>query len=219
MHVFYLHGFTSSPNSKKGQWFKRKFAEHGFELHLPDLNVPSFEHLRMTAMLQKIQQEIAALPQGDVILIGSSLGGALAVNFADQRNFGATAQGERVRKLILLAPAFDLESNWRYRIGQAGIDQWRERGSIGVYNYAISGEAHVDYGYLEDSMQYNAHQARVDIPILDFHGTHDQTVPHRESERFAAVRPNVDLRLIETDHEMLDSTDILWSGITEFLGL
>ncbi len=217
MNVFYLHGFTSSPRSKKGTWIKTKFAEYNIDLHLPDLNVPTFEHLRMTAMLETVQREIAACPPGDVVLIGSSLGGTVAVNFADHAHFGATPEGQRISHVILLAPAFDIQQNWTRRIGEDGIAAWRDRGWINVYNYAIAAEAPVDYGFLEDVTRYQPYQARIDVPILDYHGTHDDTVPHTQSEQFASGRANVDLRLIDSDHELLDQTNVMWAGITGFL--
>jgi hypothetical protein len=219
MHIFYLHGFTSSPRSKKGTWLKDRFAQHGIELHLPDLNVPSFGHLRMSAMLDAVRAEIAALPPGDVTLIGSSLGGAVAVNMADRAHKGGTAEGLRVKKLILLAPAFDIRANWERRIGEDGIAAWREHDSLQVYNYAQGGETAIDYGFLEDVMRYDTYGAHIDIPVLCYHGINDDTVPPTQSERFAASRPNVDLRLLESDHELLDQTDVIWTGTTSFLAL
>src|ERR1700682_559819 len=79
MHIFYLHGFASSPQSTKAQFFSERLAARGLTLHCPDFNQPDFSKLTVSRMLQAIETGIAALPPGDVILIGSSLGGFVAV--------------------------------------------------------------------------------------------------------------------------------------------
>ena len=40
--VVYLHGFASSAQSSKAQFFAGKFAELGIPLVTPDLNAPDF---------------------------------------------------------------------------------------------------------------------------------------------------------------------------------
>jgi predicted esterase YcpF (UPF0227 family) len=44
----YLHGFGSSPLTKKGVHFGRYFSDkHGITLHIPNLTVPTFEKLSL----------------------------------------------------------------------------------------------------------------------------------------------------------------------------
>ena len=73
MQIIYLHGFQSSPMSKKGQQLEQYCTnvEHA-DVHLPDLNKPP-EHV-----LTDISKLIESLPIDQVRLVGSSLGGFYA---------------------------------------------------------------------------------------------------------------------------------------------
>ena len=73
MQIIYLHGFQSSPMSKKGQQLQQYCTnvEHA-DVHLPDLNKPP-EHV-----LRDISKLIESLPLDQVRLVGSSLGGFYA---------------------------------------------------------------------------------------------------------------------------------------------
>ena len=73
MQIIYLHGFQSSPMSKKGQQLEQYCTndEHA-DVHLPDLNKPP-EHV-----LRDISKLIESLPLDQVRLVGSSLGGFYA---------------------------------------------------------------------------------------------------------------------------------------------
>ena len=82
MHVFYLHGFASSPHGGKAQLLAERFAPLGVTLHAPDLNEPAFETLTVTRMIGQVEAAMAALPPGPVVLIGFSLGAFVAWHVA-----------------------------------------------------------------------------------------------------------------------------------------
>ena len=82
MQVFYLHGFASSPKSSKAQFFNERLEERGIKFHIPDFNQPDFRSLTVSRMLQQLEKRIAAIPPRPVVLIGSSLGGFLAIEAA-----------------------------------------------------------------------------------------------------------------------------------------
>ncbi|MDX2161750.1 MAG: YqiA/YcfP family alpha/beta fold hydrolase [bacterium] len=213
MNVIYLHGFASSPQSKKAQWFKNRFADIGIDMRIPDLNVPSFEHLTMTDMLKTVHAEVAQCPPGDVLLIGSSLGGAVAINYADKHHYGALPEARRVTHLVLLAPAFDVIDGWHKRIGDEGMAAWKRDGWTEVFNYRINAPARLHHGFIDDMAHYNPYGAETDRPILIFHGLRDETVPSYQSERYAGTRVHVELRLVDSDHELLDQTDAIWAAL------
>src|SRR5580765_3778483 len=98
MHVFYLHGFASSAQSKKAGYFAERFRAHGVALRCPDFNEPDFATLTMTRMLEQLDGELSEQGVTPSTLIGSSLGGALAV-------MAAARWPDRVGRLVLLAPA------------------------------------------------------------------------------------------------------------------
>ena len=82
MVVIYLHGFASSPQSSKAMFFAERFAERGVKFVCPDLNHPAFSTLTVSRMLQQLEERISSLPPEDIVLIGSSLGGFVAVEAA-----------------------------------------------------------------------------------------------------------------------------------------
>jgi hypothetical protein len=44
-------------------------------------------------------------------------------------------------------------------------------------------------------------------------------VPVRLSEAFAASHPNASLRVLDSDHQLTDVTEVLWSETSSFFGL
>ena len=215
-HFFYLHGFASSPSSNKARDFAQRFAERGINLHVPDLNVPDFEHLTLTAMLAKVADEVRACPPGDVYLLGSSMGGAVALHFVDRYRH---AEGARVARLFLMAPAFDFAGNRWHDLGEAGITAWRETGGHEFFNYAAGGLRRVHYGLFEDLQRYDSDSLQLDLPIMIFHGQHDESVDVEQSLRFASSRPNVDLHVVDSDHQLLDQVDVMWTAVQTFFDL
>src|SRR5262245_40205517 len=139
MHVFYLHGFASSAQSSKARFFSERLASLGLPLHLPDFNEPDFFTLTVTRMLDQLDEAIAALPAGPVVLIGSSLGAFVAWHSAARRAAraagavgaaGASGAGGRdahpIEKLVLLAPALDFGKNRMKELGEAGLAKWKD---------------------------------------------------------------------------------------------
>src|SRR6188472_497158 len=122
MKILYLHGFASGPLSTKGVAFEKYFAPKGIVIERMNLRVPSFEHLRLSAMIETVRAAI----DDTAILIGSSLGGLTATRVAER--------DPRVQALILMAPAFQLVARWREQLGSEW-DVWRERGWRDVADY------------------------------------------------------------------------------------
>ncbi|HET9993526.1 MAG TPA: YqiA/YcfP family alpha/beta fold hydrolase, partial [Kofleriaceae bacterium] len=96
MQVLYLPGFASGPSSTKANAFADHYAAQGITVERMDLRKPSFEHLRLSAMIQHVRDSLS----GPAVLIGSSLGGLTAARVA--------VLDDRVKALVLLAPAFRL---------------------------------------------------------------------------------------------------------------
>ncbi|MEM1426436.1 MAG: YqiA/YcfP family alpha/beta fold hydrolase, partial [Cyanobacteria bacterium P01_H01_bin.130] len=54
MRYFYLHGFASSPKSRKAQHLSDRLTEHGLTLEIPDFNQPDFSTLTLTRQLDQM---------------------------------------------------------------------------------------------------------------------------------------------------------------------
>ena len=48
------------------------------------------------------------------------------------------------------------------------------------------------------------------------HGRHDESVDYQISERFAQNRPNVELVLYASDHQLLDMLEHMWERVRRF---
>ncbi|MGB1287557.1 MAG: YqiA/YcfP family alpha/beta fold hydrolase [Aggregatilineales bacterium] len=214
--VIYLHGFASSPGSKKANFFKSHVEATGATYLIPDLNQPDFQHLTLTAMLEKTAQTVNSCEDGDVYLVGSSMGGLTATHLLDRYKDNAAG---RIKKAILLAPAFDFMSNRNHSMGADWQQKWRDAGSMPFFNYAVDGEVPVHYGLVEDVSQYDSYDANIDIPIQIFHGTNDESVDYQQSVRFAENRENVTLNLLDSDHQLLDKTDLILQTMLDFFDL
>src|SRR5215468_10703455 len=141
MTVIYLHGFASSPQSNKAQYFRRRFAEQGVEMQIPDLAEGNFEGLTLSSQLGVI--EGAARDRDDLWLIGSSMGGYLAALYAARR--------PEVTRLTLMAPAFGFARRWRDMLGPEKVEAWRRTGWLPVFHYGEKREARVGFALLEDA--------------------------------------------------------------------
>ena len=141
-HVIYLHGFASSPASGKAQRFRRELEGIGVRVACPDLNEPNFETLTVTRMLAQVEQAFGAAPVGPVALIGSSLGGFVALHAAARLP---------VDRVILLAPAVDFGGNRLRQLGEHGIEEWRRTGRLTVFHYGANESREVGFELYEDA--------------------------------------------------------------------
>jgi len=210
-HIFYLHGFASSAKSTKAGYFAERLAGLGVPLQCPDFNEPDFATLTMTRMLGQLSDAIDPLPPGPVALMGSSLGGTLAVL--------AAARLDRVDRLVLLAPAVMFARPGHHLLPQGRLDAWRRNGAASFFHYAYGEMRALNATFLEDSLRYNPMEAAFAQPAVVFQGRGDALVDFQMVEQFASVRPNVRLTLFDDDHSLAASLPAIWQGVRPFLGL
>ena len=209
--ILYLHGFTSSAGSTKAKYFAERLREHGLDLGCPDFNEPDFRTLTMTRMLEQLEHEIAPA-SGPVTLIGSSLGGTLAI-------IAASRLGARIGRVVLLAPAVMFARPGHHILPPERIEQWRQDGAMPFFHHAYGEERPLAYAFHEDSVRYDPFEAFMPNQTLIFQGLHDQSVDYRMVEAFARARPNVTLSLLDDDHQLMSSLPLIWDGVAAFLGL
>ncbi len=204
----YLHGFASGPRSTKSVAFAEHFAKRGITFDRLDLRVPSFEHLRLSAMIEAAGRAIGG-PDDRAVVVGSSLGGLTAARLAER--------DPRVTRLVLMAPAFQLMARWEQILGPA-FAEWKRTGWREVLDYTTRQPARVDFGFIEDASAIDIGFPDVRVPTLILHGTRDDSVPIEHSRRFAAERPNVELIELDDGHELTASLPRLLAETERFLG-
>jgi len=211
-HVFYLHGFASSPQSTKVRYFSDRLSEHGIRVRCPDFNQPDFSTLTLTRMLDQLATGLASLDGEPATLIGSSLGGTLAILAADRFS-------SQVDRLVLLAPAVMFAKPGHHLLPPDRIDEWQRRGALPFFHYAENAERDLSFTFYEDSLEYDAYNASVSQPALIFQGVRDASVDYRTVEAFAKTRSNVTLSLVEDDHQLIAILPRIWNDVQPFLGL
>jgi pimeloyl-ACP methyl ester carboxylesterase len=170
--------------------------------------VPDFSTLTITRMIQQVEQLLDQLPPGPVTLIGSSLGGFVALQVAMRR---------KIDRLVLLAPAIDFSGNRLREIGDRGLDEWKRTGELNVFHYGFGRMVPVGYALYTDACQYSCETADLSMPIQIFQGRRDTAVNPESVERWARARPNVELHMLDDDHQLTASLDTIWRLAEPFI--
>jgi len=228
-NVLYLHGFASSPSSAKAALLGDRLAPFGIALRAPDFNEPDFATLTVTRMLEQTARELARLPAGPTALIGSSLGGFVAVHAATRRGpeLGAQRQGSGqdpqasapVVSLLLLAPAFEFGRNRIRQLGPGGVDRWKTTDRLEVFHHAHGETREVHYELYVDAQRYDAFSLKLEVPTVIIYGTRDESVEPASIERWARGRLNVRLVPVDDGHQLTNSLDVIWQETAKAVGL
>ena len=207
----YLHGFASGPSSTKGTAVSEHYARRGVSIERLNLRVPSFEHLRLSAMMDATRAAIGGA-RDRAVLFGSSLGGLTACRVAEE--------DPRVCALVLLAPAFRLVERWRLRIGAEAWERWERTGWLETEDYAEKRTSRVDFGFARDAATADSAGdgwPDVRIPVLILHGRADAIVDVELSRVWADGKRHVRLREVDDGHELTASLDIILREADAFL--
>ncbi|MFA6212841.1 MAG: YqiA/YcfP family alpha/beta fold hydrolase [Candidatus Obscuribacterales bacterium] len=217
MNFLYLHGFASSPQSRKARFFSEKIEAMGWQCLVPDLNVPSFETLSLSSQIELCLQCIAKL-DGPIIVVGSSMGGLLAALL--EQHLRSSNSAAKIAALILLAPGFGITKRWRQIIGEDGMREWEKSGSRLFFHYKANQELPLHFAFTQDLEHYQTDDFKIDIPVLVFHGIDDQTVPVEHARQFTTLNQLTELvELVELDdgHELGNSLETIWQQSSQFI--
>lgn len=209
MKYLYLHGFASSPQSTKAKYMQQKFAEIGLTLHIPDLNLADFSKVTLSEQLIYLDRNYLNDDEPTVV-IGSSLGGFLAVQLASQNVL--------IQKLVLLAPAFGFSQRIAKTLGAENLAQWQQDGIREFYHYGLKRNLNLQFQFFVDAQKYSEEKMTRSLPILIFHGIDDDVVPSALSEEFAKMRSQVTLKLLNDDHALGKDLDDIWQDTKRFCG-
>lgn len=175
-------------------------------LHIPDLNCGNFTEMTLTKQLETIDAILRTHKNRKFLLIGSSLGGYVAtlyVNLEKYRNHHA-----RIRKLILLAPAFQFQKILSK--DKMKLQQWKKEKAIMVEHYGYKKTLPLHYDFYTDARSYANFPLTKEIPALVFHGIRDETVPYRVSIDYLQLNRKAELVLLNSDHSLTDALETIW---------
>jgi pimeloyl-ACP methyl ester carboxylesterase len=210
MNYVYLHGFLSGPDSTKGKFLEEVFNEAGYKLYRPDLNGSDFSRMTISSQLEIINDLLQSI-SGEVILLGSSLGGYLAAFTA--------VKWKQVAKMVLMAPAFDFVNRYFQLLPPGQLRDWQKTGFISLYHYYYKKHLQLGYQMVSDAKKYLELPLDVRIPTLIFHGLRDESVPYEVSIEYFKSHPDTELLLLHSDHGLYDQLDKMWDYIKLFLDM
>jgi uncharacterized protein len=192
--LIFLHGFASSPNTPKAHYLRSMIADQSDAvLHAPDFSpTPAdFEYLTVTGMINRLRQYILERELADFCLIGSSLGGLVALHYA-HRFGGAT-------RLLLLAPALTYLSG--ERVGMP-LKEWQAAGVGDVFHHAFNRMTPLRYDLELDGRLYQT-APPPPAPLLILHGRQDEIVSIAASRAYVRAHPaQTELIELEAGHDL-----------------
>ena len=210
--AIYLHGLASSPGSKKAAWLRERFEAAGWRLDSPELNVPSFEGMRVSAQVAAVSAAVDLCPGVRPLLIGSSLGALSTLVYA-------AGNPERVGRVVLLAPALDFIATHLARLAGSTAEEWAERGYVRILHYD-GVVRRLGHQLVTDAAQFDFLGLELASPILLLHGEEDEVVSYEGSMLWASTRGGVRIQGIPGgDHSLLDKMETIWQAIEAFAGV
>lgn len=211
--IVYLHGLGASPKSKKGMLVRERFVPKGFEVRIPDLNVPSISKLSVTEALQCVEHELRQVAERPVFLVGSSFGGFVAL-----RSCALLVPERRrnVRGIALLGPVIDPWDPTSRLLTPDVEHQWRRDGTYPMVKTDDGGAVSIHYRFVEELRSVARAELMLDVPILAVHGTRDVVVPHAQSVRFSREHPGVQLVLLDEEHQLLERPEGFLEALEAF---
>ena len=195
----YLHGFASSPSSKKAVVFKNIFKEIGFSLVVPDLEKGNFENINLTFQMNILFDLLDKYQGEEVCLVGSSMGGYLAAIAAQKRT--------NVKAIYLLAPGFNFMDRWMKKLGLDCEDETSWISMIPVFHYRYGVTKLISTRIFKDAKNWSNLKLDREIPVRIVHGVHDEVVSVNESRNFIVDRPWTSLKELDADHGLLSHVD------------
>ncbi len=155
------------------------------------------------------------LTSGPQILVGSSMGGWLALRLAhDLNRHGPSDHARRIMGLVLLAPALDMtERLIRRRLDKAARRQLKRDGVLRYQGAYDDAPYHITHKLLKRGRKYcfNTRPINITCPVHILHGQQDPDIPWQDSLELLEQleSPQARLTLIKDgDHRLSRPADL-----------
>ena len=198
----FLHGFLSSAQGTKARFLAEKLqAFPDTPFHAVDFNPTpqDFEYMTVTGQINRLRQIILDQQWERVGLVGSSLGGQVALNYAHR--YGG------VEWLLLLAPALHYAAD---RHQPEELAAWEADESRQIWHDAFGREVPLQFDFHLDRLTYT-NPPPPPVPTVIIHGINDDVVSISGSRSYtAAYLELVTLIEVEADHRLGDQLETIW---------
>ena len=227
--IVWLQGFKSEMTSVKptalAEWTaEQNLAFTRFDYSGHGRSDGCFEVGNLSAWLEEAVAVFRELTSGNQIVVGSSMGGNLALLLLRHLTKHDAAAADRVKALILIAPAWDMteELIWRRldivaksSLLKTGV--WMRPSRYGDDPYPITGQL------IEDGRRNLLGRTpwQPKRPVRILHGREDPDVPFNHSEQLMDILKGPDIELYEVpdgEHRLSRPEDLhrLFGLISEF---
>jgi pimeloyl-ACP methyl ester carboxylesterase len=212
--VILCHGMESNKESEKLVLLSRQLALKGiltlrFDFAYVGESSGKFEDITYSGEVEDLQAAyslVQARHAGKIAILGSSMGGTVALLFASQE--------PRVAGLVTVAAPLHPEQFPRRILTPAQLEQWRNRGFT-VYN-----GQRINAALLRDLESIDVCKAveRIACPVLVIHGDGDGIVPVEEAyELHALLTSGKKLSILAGADHRLSNPTLMERAVTEAL--
>ncbi len=186
--IIYLHGITDSKVS--GLNYAKAFAGACRKFFLIDMRrhgesggkYCTYGYYEKHDVVRLIDQIKATDPDTEIVIIGVSMGGAIAIQTA--------AIDKRVARIVAIAPFYDLFSiALDHELHHIGIR------SRSLLKFVLS-RAERMAKFRADEVSPATDIRKIEVPILIVHGEHDKTVKVKYSQELAKLSRNAELLMV-----------------------
>ena len=197
--AIFCHGYRSTKESSKIRHIADSLTKNNIGLFAFDFSGRGesegrFEDTTLTQYIDDLKCAIDIISSltDDIAIIGSSLGGIVSLH--------EVITDVRVKALVGLSPVSNFPANRKNEFGN--LIEWKKKGYAYTYSKRL-GKLKINYSFYEDGLIYNNYPLyeKIKIPVLIIHGTKDESVSIKYSERLITYLKHAKLiRLKDADH-------------------
>lgn len=211
----WLGGFASDMMGTKARWLAERSAAQGrgflrFDYTAHGASGGDWDACRIGTWKDDTLAVIDQLTEGPLVLIGSSMGGWMAL-------LAALARPERVAALVLLAPAPDFPQ--RLTLPRLSPEQLRAYDTSGYHTLPMQGvpDKVLSKGFFDESAAHGVLDNPLPIvcPVRILQGDQDPAVPVSHMQALCAALTGADVvttRIRDGDHSLSRPSDLQLLG-------
>ena len=196
------HGFSSSKESRTNVRLEEilnnsQISTFRFDFFGHGESEGKFEEITISEAADDVLSALKflkGLRYVEIGLVGSSFGGMAGLI--------AASKTRDILFLALKSPVSDYMGRLVARYDEKIIKSWKDKGVLSVIT-PDGEELGLSYSFFEDAEKVNGYACceKIKVPTLIVHGSEDETVPLRQSQRASALIENCRLEIIQgADH-------------------
>jgi pimeloyl-ACP methyl ester carboxylesterase len=229
--LVWLSGFKSEMTSTKASALARHAASHQLELTRFDYSGHGqsggrFEDGTISRWLEEAAAVIEDLTRGPQVLVGSSMGGYIALLLL-LRDLERRAAGRRICGLVLIAPAWDMTERLMWARFPESVRRQLQETGVHLRPSAYGDGAYpITRGLIEDGRRHLIGNRPFDprVPVRIMHGLLDPDVPWEHALDLEALLLGDMTRVIavpDGEHRLSrpEDLDLLFALVDEVVGL